>query len=150
MTVLAFVAIAAIAILGAWFSFHLKKKRRDEFAMMARQLGLQYSSVDTQGCLGYPFALFAKGDGRGTENVLWGTWQAMVATEFDYWYYEESPNSEGRRGRTYYRFSCAVSDIGASCSHLTIERENLFTRMADHLGFSDIDFESEEFNRSST
>jgi hypothetical protein len=38
--------------------------------------------------------------------------------------------------------------IDAACSPLTIENENVFTRLADALGFRDIEFESEDFNRA--
>jgi len=146
MPVLLIVLVIAVVAAGVYLSYYLKKKRREELATMARQLGLEFSPVDTQGCLGLPFALLTKGDGRGTENVLWGTWQAIPIREFDYWYYEESTDSEGRRTKTYYRFSCAVTEIDAACSHLTIDRENMFTRLADHIGLRDIEFESEEFN----
>jgi hypothetical protein len=38
----------------------------------------------------------------------------------------------------------------ADCPRLRIDRENLFTRLADALSFHDIQFESEEFNRDFT
>jgi hypothetical protein len=145
LVILAFVVVAAG---GAYLSYYLKQKRRAELATMATQLGLEYSTVDTQGCLALPFALLSKGDGRGTENVMWGTWKDTPMTEFDYWYYEESTDSEGHRTKTYYRFSCAVTEIEAFCAHLTIDRENLFTRIADHMGLHDVEFESDDFNRS--
>lgn len=145
---LIFVLLAVVVVAAVWGAWYFKKKRREELALVARQLGLEYSSQDTIGCLGYPFALLAKGDGRGTENVLWGTWQGVPLQEFDYWYYEETTDSEGRSSKTYYRFSCAVREIDADCSPLTLERENFFTRMADHIGLHDIEFESDEFNRA--
>lgn len=148
MSVLVILGFVAIAALGAYLSYYFKKKRREELAGMAKRLGLQYSLQDVQGCLGLPFALLQKGDGRGTENVLWGTWQGIDLREFDYWYYEESTDSEGHRSKTYYRFSCAATPIEATCAHLTLARENLFTRMADHMGLRDIEFESEDFNRA--
>ena len=148
MVLLLIVLIVLLAASGAFFSYYLKQKRRQELATMARQLGLEYSPTDTLGCLGLPFGLLSKGDGRGTENVLWGTWQSVPVREFDYWYYEESTDSKGNRTKTYYRFSCAVTEIEAFCSHLTIDRENVFTRLADHLGLHDIEFESEGFNRA--
>lgn len=69
-------------------------------------------------------------------------------TEFDYWCYEEHRGSRGRTSRTYHRFSCALTEIEAACPHLVIERESLLTRVADRLGFRDIEFESAEFNRA--
>jgi hypothetical protein len=142
------VLIVAALAGGVYLSWYLKKKRREALAAMARQLGLQYSSDDTVGCLGFPFRLLTKGDGRGTENVMWGTWQGIPMTEFDYWYYDESTDSEGRTSKSYYRFSCAVTEIAAACSPLTIDRENLLTRLADHMGMHDIEFELEAFNKA--
>ena len=40
-----------------------------------------------------------------------------------------------------------VVPIDAACSPLTIEHENVLTRLADALSFHDIQFESEDFNR---
>jgi len=148
MEIVVSVGLLVLAASAAWASFHLKRRRREGLRLMARQLGLEYSAEDTLGCLGFPFALLGKGDGRGTENVLWGTWQGMPVREFDYWYYDRSTDTEGRTSRTYHRFSCAVADIAATCPHLTVDREDLFTRMADHIGLRDIEFESEEFNRA--
>jgi len=148
MEVLLFVGIAILIGLGIWYSWYAKKKRREELAVAARQLHLQYSADDTLGCMALPFDLLKKGDGRGTENLLWGTWQGMDLREFDYWYYEESTDSQGHRSKTYYHFSCAATELPLSGSHLTVGKENLFTRLADHLGFHDIDFELEEFNRA--
>lgn len=148
MEVLIFLGFVALVIFAIWFAWYQKKRRREELARMARQLGLEYSIPDTLGCLGLPFKLLTKGDGRGTENVMWGSWQGMGVQEFDYWYYEESTDSNGKSSRTYYRFSCSVTGIDAQCSALTLERENLFTRVADHMGLRDIEFESEAFNHA--
>jgi LPXTG-motif cell wall-anchored protein len=143
-----FILFGLVALAGAYAAYYFRKKRREELAAMAFRLGLEFSSDDPFGCLTYPFALLTKGDGRGTENVMWGTWQNMAVREFDYWYYEESTDSNGNRSRTYHRFSCAVTEIDAACSHLTIDRENLFTALADHIGLHDIEFESDDFNRA--
>lgn len=144
--VLAVVAAAVAAV--ATFSWNLKRKRRQGLALMARQLGLDFSTEDTLGCLGLPFALLQRGDGRGTENVMWGTWQGTTVRAFDYWYYDESTDPKGHRTKTYHRFSCAVTELDAGCSPITIDRENVFTRLADAVGLQDITFELEEFNRA--
>jgi hypothetical protein len=143
-----FVLIGLIALGAVYLSYYLRKKRREELAAMARQLGLEFSSADSLGCLSYPFAMLTKGDGRGTENVMWGVWQEVPVREFDYWYYEESTDSQGHRTKSYYRFSCSVTEIEAACSHLTIDRENLVTALADRIGLRDIEFESEDFNHA--
>jgi hypothetical protein len=146
-----FLVLAIAAVIGAGVvGYQLKRMRREALAATARQLGLSYSPKDDQGCLGLPFALLRRGDGRGTENVLSGTWQGMSLLEFDYWYYEESTDSNGHTSRTTYRFSCAVTEVEAGLSPLTVGRENLFTRLADSLGLADIQYELEDFNRTFT
>lgn len=140
-----FVVVVAV---GIWWGWYSAKKRREGLAAAAKQLGMQYAEDDPFGTMGLPFGLFSKGDGRGLENVLWGPFQDLPEVrEFDYWYYEESTDSEGHRHRTYYRFSCAMTEVPLSCAALSIGRENFFTRFADNLGFKDIEFELEEFNR---
>src|SRR5262249_41864044 len=129
-------AVGLVAYLG----YLSTKKRRLGFQTMARQLGLDYSLQDPFGLLGLPFPLFQKGDGRGIENVLSGTWQGLDVTAFDYWYYEESTDSNGHRSRSYSRFDCAIVPIPASCPALSIGHENLFTRLAGALSFHDIEF----------
>jgi hypothetical protein len=141
------VGIVALIGLGIWYSWYAKKKRREELAIAAKQLGLQYSAEDVLGCLALPFGLFRKGDGRGTENVMWGTWQNVDLREFDYWYYEESTDSEGHTSKSYSYFSCAVTQIPLTAAALSVTKENIFTRFADHVGLRDIEFESERFNR---
>jgi hypothetical protein len=139
--------LVVIAIAAAYLSYYFKRKRREALALMATQLGLEYSPQDTVGCPGYPFALLSMGDGRSTENVLTGRWQGIPITGFDYEYYDESTDSKGHRTKSYYDFSCVVADIAAQCAHLSLDREGLLTRLADHLGLHDIEFESDDFNR---
>ncbi|MGH2683837.1 MAG: hypothetical protein ACRDJP_00030 [Actinomycetota bacterium] len=148
MEALWIVLVVLLAGGGIAFSLYLKKKRREEMATFARQNGLQYSAHDPFQTLGWPFGLFQKGDGRGVENVVWGPWQGgSNVTAFDYWYYTETTDSKGHRSRSYHRFSCATIEVAAAFPHLEIAREGFFTRMADHMGMEDIEFESPEFNR---
>ena len=144
---LIFIAFVAAAIGVVYLSYLAKKKRREGFALVATQLGMEYWPEDPFGLLSEPFALFNRGDGRGIENVIAGPYQSIDTKAFDYWYYEESTDSKGHTSRTYYRFDCVVVPIDAACSPLTIENENVLTRLADALSFHDIEFESEDFNR---
>jgi hypothetical protein len=143
--------VILILLIGAgvaYGSYWLKKKRRDELATFATQYQLSYSKEDPFGLLiTYPYELFARGDGRGCENVLSGTWQGLTVKETDYWYYDESTDSKGNRTKTYHHFSALIVDLPLRAPYLTVAKENILTTLADHVGLKDIDFESEQFNR---
>ena len=145
-----FVAFAVVAGGAAYLSYYLKQKRREQMAYAARQLGLEFALTDPFDTLSEPLPLLHKGDGRGVENVLWGTWGGIECRAFDYWYYDESTDSKGNRSRTYHRFSCVLSPVDAACSPLALTPENVLTRIGDHMGLHDIELESEEFNRAFT
>jgi hypothetical protein len=144
------VLVGGVTLVGlvGYLSYLSKKKRRLGFQMMARQLGLSYSLEDPFGLLGQPFSLFQKGDGRGIKNVLSGVWQGLDVRAFDFWYYEESTDSNGHTSRSYYRFDCAIVPIAAACPELSIDHETFLTRLAGALSFHDIEFEDEAFNRA--
>lgn len=147
MEIVWLILIAVGVVGGVIFGLYLKAKRREAFRLFATRHGLQYSEQDPFNLLGWPFRLFGRGEGRGIENVLWGNWEGGPIQAFDYWYYTETTDSKGRRSRSYRRFSCVLEDVPATFPHLEIGREDLFTRLADHLGLEDIEFESPEFNR---
>lgn len=144
---LIFLAFAAAVVAIGVLSYQAKIRRQRELAALAHAHGLDFAFDDPFGTVGEPFTLFGKGDERGVENVLWGEWQGLAVRAFDYWYYDESTDSNGRSSRTYSRFCCALVPVGAACPRLAIEEENVLTRLADAFTFDDIGFESEEFNR---
>lgn len=69
---------------------------------------------------------------------------------FDYWYYEERRDEYGRTTRSYHRSSCALALVGSAWPDISIVREGLVDKVIDAVGDTDIDFESEEFNRMFT
>jgi hypothetical protein len=141
-------AAGVVAIGGiAYHKYVRTRERREALFGFAATHGFEYSRNDPFGLTDYPFRLFSLGDGRGCENVLWGAWHGMPVTEADYWYYEESTDSEGHTSRSYHRFSVVLADLEIGAPAISIQREGVFSRLADHLGFHDIEFESEEFNR---
>ena len=140
-------ALAAFALIG-YLAYRAREKRRAAFRAFALAHGLEYSIQDPFATLGIPFGLFQKGDGRGIENVLWGKWRDAPFRAFDHWYYEESTDSKGNRSRSYYRQTCVLLEVPAQFPHLSITREGWFSRLADHLGFRDIEFESPDFNKA--
>jgi hypothetical protein len=141
------VGLVLVGVAGVALSLYLQAKRRKEFAAFAASYGLRYSRSDPFGVIGWSFRLFARGDGRGAENVMWGDWQGQPVVAFDYWYYERHTDSKGHTRKTYYRFCCAQIDIPAAFPTLEIAPEGFLSRLADFVGLDDIDFELEEFNR---
>ena len=140
--------IGLLVVAGlAYYAYQRKLERQRELRSVAHGQRLDFSIDDPFDTLGEPFSLLQRGDGRGVENVMWGFWQGLEIRAFDYWYYEESTDSDGHRSKSYYRFDCLITTIDALCPRLQISEENLFTRLADALTFRDIEFESEEFNR---
>jgi hypothetical protein len=139
-----FAALAAAILVGTYLA---KRRRQEAFALAALQLGLSFTPGDVFGLLGLPFELFTRGDGRGVENILYGTWRGLSIHVFDYWYYVESSNGK-TRSKTYHRFNCAVGSLDVRTPHLTIAKETLLTRFADAIALDDLQFESEEFNRA--
>jgi hypothetical protein len=145
--VLLFLVFGLLVAGVAYYQHQRRLERRRQLGALAFGHGLDFSIDDPFGTLGEPFALLQRGDGRGIENVLWGTWQGLELRAFDYWYYEESTDSDGNRTKTTYRYTCCLLEIEAAFPPLALTRENVFTRMADGLGFRDIELESPDFNK---
>ena len=145
-----FVLFVGIAIAIAGGRYYLKQQRKQGLTAFARKQRFVYTHHAPAGLLAHGFPLFYRGDGRGAENGIAGTWKDMPFKAADFWYYEETGrDAQGRSGAKSYRhFSVAAVDIPAWLPDLTIARENLLSTLADRLGMGDIDFESEEFNRS--
>jgi hypothetical protein len=141
--ILILIGVAAVG----YFAWRSKQKRREALALFALQRGFEFSRSDPFDLTGSDFHLFRMGDGRGCENVLWGKWQDLPVREADYWYYTETSDGKGHRSRTYHHFSVALAEMGCTLPDVTMEREDVSSWVAGHLGFHDIEFESERFNR---
>jgi hypothetical protein len=147
---IAVVIVVAVAVVvgGYLISRQITQKRHAALTAVANSLGFRYSPDDPFDTVALPFALFGRGDGRGVEDVLWGMAGNLSVRLFNYWYYDESTDSKGGRHRSYHRFSCATTSIAAYVPGIAVGRENVLTRLGGALGFDDIEFESEEFNRA--
>lgn len=124
-----------------------QEKIRARWARMAALSGLTYTRSDPW-LEGLPFDLLQAGDGRAVDHILAGTYGGVDLRAFEYHYYDETTDSEGRTSRTHHRFTCCVVPCDLDAPHLKISRESLLTKLADAIGFDDIAFESEEFNRA--
>jgi hypothetical protein len=124
-----------------------KRHRRMGVAAFAQRYGFEHRPGDPFGLLyDYNFPLFEMGDGRGCENVVWGEWKGLPFRASDYWYYNAT---DGRRGSALrdLHFNAVVVDIPAYLPRVTVDREGVASRLTSGIGWRDIQFESDDFNR---
>ncbi|MBW3561569.1 MAG: hypothetical protein KY437_03650 [Actinobacteria bacterium] len=138
-----------IALGAAAYRYWRNERRRHEMQAFATRAGLRYAANDPFGTVQLGFRLFREGDGRGVDNVCWGTTGGFEVRLFDYWYYEQTRDDRGHTHRTYRYHSCTLFRIpGIYGPRLTVEPEGVFSRLKDAIGFRDLQFESEDFNRA--
>ena len=146
-TVILLLVFAVFSAAGTMAAL-LRAKRAAQIGEIAARAGLKYSDTDPFNCVRVNFHLFAKGDGRGAENVMWREpGDGHVYRVFDFWYYDEHRDQNGGTSKTFYRSSCAMALVGSSWPDITIVHEGMFGKVLTKLAGDDIDFESEEFNR---
>jgi hypothetical protein len=147
MRTLFFAGMALLAVAGASVSALRRRHRRLGVAAFARRHGFTHRAGDPFGLLyDYNFPLFEMGDDRGCENVLWGEWKGMPFRETDYWYYNDASNRKERMGLRKH-FNAVVVDVPLYLPRVTVDPEGIRSVIAGGVGWRDIQFESEEFNR---
>ncbi len=138
-------AIVALVIWGAIAS----RKRRQELEALAARWRFSWSPDD-------PFDIAARysrhaplcrGDGRYAYDVFHGDRDGRGVICFDYHYETHSTDSKGNRETHHHRFSGALVRLGVSFPRLLVRPEGFFDKVAELVGFDDIDFESAEFSR---
>lgn len=146
---IALLVVAGLAVAGAVaYVQHRRRQARVAAAQaLGRRIGFSFALRDDDRLVDLPFSLFGRGDGRAVELVLSGTHGGRPLRMFDYWYYDRSTDSKGRTSRTYHRYSCGLLTIAAACSHLRLAHENFLTRLGQHVGVRDVEFESDDFNQ---
>lgn len=148
---IALLVIPALIVIGllAYFSWLAAKQRREAMETMARSLGLNFFpdkdwSFDER----YPFlGKLCQGDNRYAFNILDGDYHGYPVQAFDYHYETSSTDSKGNRTTTSHHFSFFVLRLGRQFPELVICREGWTSKIAQFLGYDDIDFESAEFSR---
>lgn len=135
-----FALIVVIAIVG----YINALKRREAMAGLARRLGLRFDpGKDRYMARRYRFLdKLRRGSNRYAYNILSGNYQGHDVEVFDYHYQVSS----GKHTH-HYNFSFFILGLGQSFPELVIDKEGFFSKVAQALGYDDIDFESHEFSR---
>ena len=142
--------IVVICIIGSiiW-GIRAGKKRRDAITLLAERLGLDFSHERNYG-IADRFSFLDKlrqGSNRYAYNVMEGNYQNHEIAAFDYHYETHSTDSKGRRQTHHHHFSFFILSLPKYFPELTIAKEGLFSKIAQAVGFDDIDFESHEFSK---
>ncbi len=142
--------IVLICIVGAiiW-GLYAGKKRREAMGLLANQLGLQFTA-ERNYRIAERYAFLDKlrqGSNRYAYNIIDGDFQGHAIAAFDYHYETHSTDSKGRQQTHHHHFSFFILPLERPFPELTIAKESFFSKIAQAVGFDDIDFESHEFSK---
>ena len=143
------VVVVALVVVGIIYSHIQKKKRREALVALAKQLGLRLNTgKDHRIASSYRFLdKLSQGSNRYAYNILSGEWQNRDVRAFDYHYATHSRDSKGKRRTNHHYLSFFILHLPRDFPELKISREGFLSKIAQAVGYDDIDFESHEFSR---
>lgn len=147
----ALIVIACLLIAGgvAYLNYITAKKRREAFASFAAQQGLSYQPENHALARQWAGTPFQTGDNWRVRNVLAGAYQGRQIVAFDYSYQTHTRTRKGGRRTTTHKFGVVVMQLPGALPKLEVTHEGIFGgAVMNALGFADLRFESEQFNRA--
>jgi hypothetical protein len=147
------VLVIGLVIVLVIFSVLQAKKRREDLARLAGQLGFRFDASDP---IDIPrrysgFGVLATGHNQQAYNVLQGRSGHFSLKAFDFVYHTTQTDTDAQGHSTTrevsHYLSAVLADAGVAFKPLLIRPENFFDKIAAAFGFEDIDFESAEFSR---
>ena len=144
------IAVVIVAIVIWILSYLIEAKRREALRKLAAKLGLGFSeSRNYELAVQYSFLdRLAQGENRYLFNTLSGVCRGERILASDYHYETHSTDSKGRRHTAHHYLAIFILQLPASFPELLIAPEGFLSKIAQVLGYDDIDFESHEFSRS--
>lgn len=149
MEVFVIVLICAVVTAAVLYGRMVERRRRDALAALAVRLGLRFSAERdhaTAERLGFLRKLDT-GSNRFLYNRLDGDYQGQEVMASDF-HYETYSHGKGGRRTHHHHLSILTLRLPRSFPELLITPEGLFSKIAQALGYDDIDFESAEFSRA--
>jgi hypothetical protein len=147
------VALVLMVLLGV-LGYLSAKKRREQLGILASSRGWHYAERDDSWVDRFDGAPFGLGHDRRAGNVLTGTYDGRPFVAFDYRYSttETSTDADGhtRTHTEVHPFSVLGLDAGTAFPDLSVTPEGFLGRMVGRLTNTDIELESEAFNRAFT
>lgn len=144
------VIVVFICVIGAiiW-GLYAGKKRRDDMTLLAEELGLNFHHERNYHLADrYSFLdKLRQGSNQYAYNIMSGTYKEHEIAAFDFHYETYSRDSDGKRKTDHHHFSFFTLTLPQYFPELTITKEGLFSKIAQAVGYDDIDFESHEFSK---
>jgi hypothetical protein len=144
------VIIVVVAIGGTIFyvQWQREQKRRSLLIEWAAANKWTFAAADNQWCDHWQGTPFGEGDHRRARNVLTGEWKGRAFVSFDYSYQTHASNGKGGQTTETHSFAVSAVRLPTYLPRLQVTPENLLTRLGNAVGLSDIELESEDFNRA--
>lgn len=132
----------------------LAEQRRQSIAGLAQARGWTYVQRDDAWSERFNVAPFQQGHNRQAHNIIAGQFEGRGFVAMDYLYYttEHSTDSDGnsRSSEVAHPYGVVVLNTGANFPPLSVTPEGFFGRFIGRLTNTDIELESEDFNRMFT
>ena len=143
------IIVIAVFIGFVVFNAMMTAKRQKEIELWAISKGLIFNSAKKYGINSYypQFSCLHQGAKQYAYNICRGEIQSRHIEAFDYHYETYSTNSKGHRQTHHHYFSAVIIESGLPLKPLFMRPERFFDKLAEFVGYDDIDFESAEFSR---
>lgn len=143
-----FILFGVLLIAGVIWGMVAARRRREAMAELAAHLGLGFRpGKDHALADGVSFLnKLRKGSNRYAFNILEGDYRGHRVRVFDYHYETHSHSSKGGTRTHHHYFSFFILFVPHPFPELTIAPESVFSKLAQMVGYDDIDFESAEFS----
>lgn len=146
--ILIFFVIATIVVAIAIASFLAERKRQAALALAASGLGLSFRPErDYELAKQFQWLdALAQGSNRFASNVMSGSWQSHDALIFDYHYQITTHNGKTTQ-TSHHHLAVFALTLPQAFPEVRILPEDFGSKIAQALGWEDIDFESAEFSK---
>jgi hypothetical protein len=145
-----FVAFAVLVIAIGVFQYVRNQKRVQQLQQFCLAKGWQFAASDSQYAVRWNCPPFFQGRNRRARDVVTGTMGPGATSRpfvaFDYSYVTDSNSGRGRSSTTH-RFAICAIQLPAYLPALQITPENVLSRLGNVVAGTDIELESEDFNR---
>jgi hypothetical protein len=151
--ILFFFLVALVAALGialAILSWRQEQKRLAALRDFCAVRGLSFSPArDHELSRTFEFIPeISNGRNRYAQDVVHGTVEGSPILAFEHHYETRSKNAQGHTSTRHHYHSVVAIELPRSFPDLCISPEGILSKIAQAIGYDDIDFESHEFSRA--